>query len=312
MSDVDALLRAIVARPDEATQTWLVLADLLEERADPRHELIRLQHEADFRPELTQAKRLDRIRELLVAGVRPCVPEWTNELGMRFVWVGPGTFMMGSPIDEPGRYGDEDLHPVTLSRGFWLGATPVTQAQWHAVTGESPSQFVGPDRPVERVSCHRCEDFLARMGQRDGRAYRLPTEAEREYACRAGTTSTFFWGDTLNSDLANYDASRSDEWGPATGINRDETTDVGQFPPNAWGLWDMHGTVWEWCADFYEPYAEGAVTDPLGTASGASRLARGGPWRMSIRRVRSADRSQFRPDETRPDLGMRAALSEVG
>jgi uncharacterized protein (TIGR02996 family) len=312
MSEEEDLLRAVVDRPAEAGQTWLVLADWLDERGrSAQAELIRLEYEPDYRPDLDAAGRQWRIVELLVAGVRPCVPTWTNDLGMGFVWCPPGTFTMGSPATEPGRYGDEDQHPVRLTRGFWLGATVVTQAQWRAVTGESPANQEGDDLPVERISWQDCEEFLRRLVARDGRPYRFPTEAEWEYACRAGTQTPFFWGNLITSELANYNAATGDDGGPP-GEYRDRTMPANAFPPNAWGLHQMHGNVWEWCADWYARYPTGEATDPVGAEDGVTRLARGGTWRMFTRRLRSADRSLFRPDERRPDLGLRVACTRGG
>ncbi len=176
-----------------------------------------------------------------------------NSLGMRFAWRPPGTFLMGSPPSEPQRWDDEQQHRVTLSKGFWLGVTPVTQAQWQAVMGSNPSHFQGDDRPVEEVSWDDCQEFCKRLAERDGQRYRLPTEAEWEYACRAGTTTPFHFGATLSTEQANYDGNYTYGEGKK-GKYREETTPVGSFPANAWGLHDMHGNVWEWCQDWYGPY----------------------------------------------------------
>jgi formylglycine-generating enzyme required for sulfatase activity len=214
---------------------------------------------------------------------------FTNSLGMRFAWCPPGTFLMGSPPSEPERDDDEQQHRVTLSKGFWLGVTPVTQAQWQAVLGSNPSHFKGDDRPVEKVSWDDCQEFCKKLAERDGKRYRLPTEAEWEYACRAGTTTPFHFGATISTDQANYDGNYTYGKGKK-GKYREETTPVGSFPANAWGLYDMHGNVLEWCQDWHGPYPSGDIKDPQGPNNGDARVLRGGSWYFLPRRCRSADR----------------------
>ena len=167
----------------------------------------------------------------------------TNSLGMKFAWIPPGTFVMGSPESEPERSDDEKQFGVRLTKGFYLGIHPVTQAQWLAIMGNHPTEITGNDRPVEQVSWDDCQDFLKKLSQKDGKHYRLPTEAEWEYACRAGTTTPFYFK-TISTDLANYDGNHT--YGDSEeGEYREETTPVGSFPANPWGLFDMHGNVWE-------------------------------------------------------------------
>jgi uncharacterized protein (TIGR02996 family) len=291
VADEEALLRAIVARPDEAGQTWLVLADWLDEHGrDGEAELVRLQHEPTFKAGLRSRRRRARIVELLYSGVRPCVPTRTDGVGVRYVWVPPGSFTAGSPPGEAERDGDERQHAVTFTRGFWLGQYPVTQAQWRAVTGNSPAQRPGDDLPVENVSHADCVAFCEQLSAQDGRPHRLATEWEWEYACRAGTTTRFFWGAVLHTDQANYDGLSSDG-GTPTGRSARQTTPVGSYPPNAWGLYDMHGNVFEWCAGHFHAPSDDPLIDPPPPTSGTNHPARGGSFQDGPRRCRSAYRS---------------------
>jgi uncharacterized protein (TIGR02996 family) len=288
MNTLDALLSGIVADPLEETR-WLVLADWLEEHdADPRRsELLRLHRkllgtccEPDAHPE--RAEWQTRVVALLGAGVVPCVPRHTLELpgGMPLVgaFVPPGTFRMGGSVEDD----EKPVHRVTLTSGWLMGVHPVTQAQWTAVMGTDPSHFKGPNKPVERVSHSDGQKFCTSLTRsQEGRAtVRLPTEAEWEYACRAGTTTEYHFGDVLNPDVANYDGNSSWNDSPL-GVYREETTDAGSFPPNPWGLYDMHGNVWEWCADRYGPYPAADQTDPgvnQKQPGNNSRVLRGGSW----------------------------------
>src|SRR5579884_3927081 len=258
-------LDAIRRQPNDL-DLRLVFADWLEEHDDPAGELLRLTHRLT-RPETPSEERPaleGRLRGLIAAGVRAPGPYARLGLGMAFVLVPPGWFVMGSPPDETGRDNDETQHPVTLTRGFWLGVLQVTQAQWNAVMPENPSDFPGDELPVEQVSWHDCQSFVAALGRREGRTYRLATEAEWEYACRAGTSSTFSFGDDIGTDLANYDGNRAYGRGGRRGEYRQRTTPVGSFRPNAFGLYDMHGNVWEWVNDWYGSYPAAAVVDPGG------------------------------------------------
>ncbi len=204
---------------------------------------------------------------LFIANPSPAQPknppkEFTIFIGMNFVWIPPGTFQMGSPKDEHGRSQDEILHKVTLTRGFYLGVTTVTQEQWLAVMGANPSFHKGEKNlPVECVSWDDCQVFLEKLSKKEGQVYRLPTEAEWEYACRAGTTTPFYFGDNITSDsMVNFNGNYPYRKGIGSARNR--TTQVGIFPANAWGLFDMHGNVMQWCADSYLDYPQGAVVDP--------------------------------------------------
>jgi formylglycine-generating enzyme required for sulfatase activity len=228
-------------------------------------------------------------------------------LAMKFAWCPPGTFRMGSPPTEEKRGDDETPHRVTLTKGFYLGVHAVTQAQWKAVMGSNPSDFKGDDRPVEFVSWKDCQEFCEKLGAKTGRRFRLPTEAEWEYACRAGTTTPFHFGETIFTNQANFDGDRTYGKGKK-GVFRKETTPVGSFPANAWGLYDMHGNVAEWCQDRYGPYPSEAVKDPQGDLKGGARVLRGGSWGDDPRDCRAASRNWSAPADRDVNVGCRVVL----
>jgi formylglycine-generating enzyme required for sulfatase activity len=227
--------------------------------------------------------------------------------GMPMVWIEPGSFQMGQPVVI------EPVRQVSLSHGFYLGVYEVTQAEYEAVmTGNqhnlsaTPSGYVGyDDRPVEQVSHEDIQVFLSILNESeasnipDGWVYALPTEAEWEYACRAGGSTVYSWGDGIHSDDANYVDSS---------IN--QTTDVGQFAPNAWGLYDMHGNVFEWVSDWYDEYSSADATDPEGVALSDNRVIRGGSWYSDATSLGSAQRFIFTPNERTTVLGFRLALKK--
>jgi formylglycine-generating enzyme required for sulfatase activity len=225
---------------------------------------------------------------------------------MEFVRIEPGSFDMGTPLDEPMREPQEVLHRITLTRPFHLGRFEVTQAQWEAVLGENPSQFqdCGDDCPVENVSYLEIEKFLGAFESLSGERFRLPTEAEWEYACRAGGTSIFGIGDRITSEAANFDGS--DPYpGTAVGPYLIRPTPVGSFPPNAWGLHDMNGNLWEWTEDDHCPYAEGPAVDPLARCGSELRVIRGGSWYYGPDSARCGLRYTHRPVDDGPSLGFR-------
>lgn len=229
------------------------------------------------------------------------LPVITNSLGAEFKQVMAGTFLMGSPETEGGRGSDETQHQIKIPRMFYMAATPVTQAQWWAVMGTDPSHFRGHDLPVEQVSWVEAVEYCQRLSERekrDGHRYRLPTEAEWEYACRAGTITRFYTG---NGEIASggwYDDN-----------SKRRTRAVGQKKPNAWGFYDMHGNVWEWCGDRYGPYLKGGAAEARGTDSGSSRVLRGGSWRSQVSRCRSANRYSSSLDCRSNEIGFRLCLS---
>jgi uncharacterized protein (TIGR02996 family) len=306
-----AILQAIRENPGDETH-YLVLADWLEEYDDPRRaELLRLHRrllatccEPERHPE-----RLDwqtRVVELLSEGIRPCVPQQAVDLGggveMRFSFLPPGSFLMGSPPDE-GRSAHELQHRVTLSQGFFLGVHQVTQAQWQAVMRRKPSRFKGDNRPVENVSWNDCQEFCKKLSQRDGKRYRLPTEAEWEYACRAGTTTPYCSGTGLEALRKVGWCGYAGKYGSAK-----EMKPVGQLQPNAWGLVDMHGNVWEWCQDWYGPYSHEDNKDQQGADSGDSRVLRGGSWCSNAVYCRAASRGRSEPAFRNGEFGLRVCF----
>ncbi len=249
-----------------------------------------------------------------------------NGIDYRFHYCPPGTFQMGSPTGESGRDDDETQHRVELTNGFWTFETEVTQAMWQAVMGENPSWFCssgggsskvsGLDTsnfPVERVSWTECQEFIDKLNAAarlpEGFKLRLPTEAEWEYACRAGTTTAYFWDDSLNGDKANCEGNYP--CGTSTkGKYLARTTEVGSYAPNPWGLYDMHGNVWEWCEDVFASYNTlDNVQNPINvTTEGSRRVLRGGSWNDYAGNCRSAGRAYDGPTRRRDLNGFRLVL----
>jgi formylglycine-generating enzyme required for sulfatase activity len=243
-----------------------------------------------------------------------------------FVWIPAGRFVMGSPDSEVsgGSTNGETQHTVTLTEGFYMSKYLVTQGDYLSLTGNDPSYFSGdPALPVEQVSWFEATNYCASLTQREqaagrlppGWIYRLPTESEWEYACRAGTTTAFYFGDTIVGGRVNfdsyyeYDSGTGDiyESSPAGYVGR--TTPVGSYAPNPWGLYDMCGNLMEWCQDWYGTYPAGSVTDPVGTGSAVCRVFRGGAWWLHGRWCRSAYRGNNTPDSTGNGLGFRTVLA---
>ena len=272
--------------PDELKQAQA-------ERAARQTELAALDRQ---RADLT-AQRDTLTRELVKNFVAARTgQEWEdNGLQMKFCWCPPGTFTMGSPASEAGYDSDEDQVSVTISNGLWMGKYEVLQGEYRTVMGNTPSHFSSSDRrPVETVSYTEATEFCRKFTEQERRAgrlpadweYRLPTEAEWEYACRAGTTTRFCCGDS-ESELENY-AWFSSNSGSAT-------HPVGEKQPNAWGLHDMHGNVWEWCQDWYQDKLPGGG-DPVGPQSASVRVTRGGSWYVAAGSCRSAYRRRYSPE----------------
>ena len=237
-----------------------------------------------------------------------------GEVEQVFRWIEPGTFMMGSPKDEPEREpwaeGIETLHQVTLTQGFWLADTAVTQAFWLAVmNADNPSRFQdNPSNPIERVSWLDAQQFMAALNDKvAGLFAQLPSEAQWEYACRAGTTTPFSFGANITPEQVNYDGNYPYADGEK-GLYREKTVPVKSLPANLWGLYEMHGNVWEWCQDSWQNnLGKVAVVDPLTQSEEASgdRVLRGGSWLDFGRSVRSAIRSRGRPDFRDDFIGFR-------
>ena len=228
------------------------------------------------------------------------------DINLDMLWCKPGTFMMGSPDDEKGRNRHETQHEVTLTQGFWLGKHEVTQEQWEKVMGANRNHFKGATLPVEEISWNHAMQFCEKLTQiekvagrlPEGWIYALPTEAQWEYACRAGTTTAYSFGDTITPKQANYNYAIVGK-----------TTSVGTYPANPWGFHDMHGNVLEWCSDWVGEYPSGSVTDPVGPSSSPLRVCRGGSWYDSHgRRLRSALRNGNMPSTQDPNVGFRLSL----
>jgi formylglycine-generating enzyme required for sulfatase activity len=246
-----------------------------------------------------------------------------EEVDLEMVAIPAGEFLMGSPEDEPERYDDESpQHHITVS-SFFMGRYPVTQAQWRVVAGlpkvkqdldADPSHFKGDDRPVENISWYDAVEFCTRLSHHTGREYRLPSEAEWEYACRAGTTTPFHFGEMITTEVANYDGS-SYANGPK-GENRGETTPVNEFGiANAFGLSDMHGNVYEWCLDHWHENYDGAPINGsawLSEGESADRVIRGGSWSNYPRNCRSASRNHYLPGNRYSSIGFRVVVAPPG
>ena len=241
--------------------------------------------------------------------------EITNSIGMKLVLIPKGTFMMGSPESEQGRQKNENQHEVTISKDYYLGVYEVTQAHYEKVIGKNPSYFQGAvvgnenaDLPVEMVTWDDAVEFCKKLSdlseeKKTGREYRLPTEAEWEYACRAGSKTAYSFDD---------EEGLLPEYGWFNRNSSDRTHTVGLLEPNAWGLYDMHGNVWEWCSDWYGEYPKGAVSDWTGPKVGSFRVRRGGGWYGQAALCRSANRGGSTPGYRGSPLGFRLALSPSG
>lgn len=225
---------------------------------------------------------------------------WVNEIGMAFVTIPAGTFVMGGdPVGEQADENETPRHPVTFEKPFLMGCCPVTQTQWVAVMGENPSHFPGDENPVETVSHDDASRFIDALNRLEKcRLYRLPTEAEWEYAARAGSQSTYCFGDR-KAQLAEYAWFRNNSDG--------RTHPAGRLTPNAWGLYDMHGNVHEWCADWFDRtyYARSPDRHPTGPEAGVARALRGGDWGSEDWYCRSAIRSLSSPQRRSNRVGFR-------
>ncbi|BCD96395.1 hypothetical protein MARGE09_P0595 [Marinagarivorans cellulosilyticus] len=244
------------------------------------------------------------------------------DVQVTFRWCPPGVFLMGSPEDEEGRINDETQHKVTLTQGFWLMETAVTQQLWQAVMEKNPSDFKGDLKPTENVSWFDCQHFIAELNRSyAGLEAALPTEAQWEYACRAGTATAFSFGDkqSLTLQQANY-GGKWDEPNVNSG-----TCDVYRYTPSPWGLYQMHGNVWEWCQDIWRDQINEDAIDPVALdaqadnstntetsepEASAKRVLRGGSWVHHGRRLRSAYRGSYRPDLRNLNVGLRLSLGQ--
>ena len=315
MNDESAFLEAMARSPED----WalrLIFADWLEEQGDQRHARIRILHRLANDAHLSRAARLaleSEMRDLMKHDVPPVGPDLTNSIGMEFAWIPAGSFVMGSPESEHGRDTDETQHRVTLTRGYWMGRHLVTQDQWTEVMGANTSHFRnrGAGLPAEWISWLDCLAFCRAMEKLDSRPYRLPTEAEWEYACRGGTTSPFWFGDTTDATRCNYEGSYAYAGGP-THAPLNITTPGKRYPANPFGLYDMHGNLQEFCADRHRGehagYPPRAISNPRGPAKGQYRIIRGGSWGAHPSRCRSAEREWMRRDDRSQFVGFRVVF----
>lgn len=237
---------------------------------------------------------------------------FTNTLGMEFVLIPSGTFAMGSPSNEPYRGTSEVRHQVTISKPFYIQTTEVTVKQWHAIMRRRMmiSKKGADNMPVTRVSWFDCMKFIKQLNRLGKERYRLPTEAEWEYAARAGTTTAYNWGDTIDCEKAMYgnNSLKHDVcqiYIKSIGLQIDRPAPVKTYRPNPWGLYDMHGNVWEWSMDRFGDYEKNTVTDPKGPASGTMRIRRGGSWFKYDYSCRSANRSFGHPSTRYKTTGFR-------
>ncbi len=241
-----------------------------------------------------------------------------NSLGMEFIRIPAGTFEMGSPSSDPLRDNREVRHKVTISKDYYMQATEVTLAQWRQLMGKGLFRFFerrkgDPQLPVSRTCFHDAMSFIERLNALGEGRYRLPTEAEWEYAARAGSDTAFSWGDEIKCDNAMF-ANKSGRfdfcvaYAKERGLPIDGPAPVKSFAPNAWGLYDMHGNVWEWCQDWYAPYAQGPQIDPQGPPTGDYRVRRGGSWFGEWYKCRSANRAKGHPASRLRSTGFRLVM----
>jgi formylglycine-generating enzyme required for sulfatase activity len=225
------------------------------------------------------------------------VQEDIVEKDIELIFIPPGEFTMGTPDNESGRQKDEGpVHKVTIKSPFYIGKFEVTQAQYESIMGTNPSKFKGDDLPVDSITWGEAIEFCRKMSELTGHKYRLPTEAEWEYACRASTKTTFFWGNDFDESYGWYRKNSGGTSHP-----------VGEKSPNAWGLYDMCGNIEEWCVDWYKKSYKNKEheIDPQGPSSGTLRVRRGGCWQHSIPCLRSGNRFYFDPDERSNQIGFR-------
>ncbi len=238
-----------------------------------------------------------------------------NTVGMEFVLIPPGTFVMGSPAEEAHRDASELQHPVTISSPFYMQTTEVTVEQWQTVMGKG---FLGRkkgtgDMPVVKVSWHDSIEFIDKLNQITGDRYMLPTEAQWEYAARAGGTTAYYWGDQIECPQAMFanNPKKYDHCVSANvvaGLKPGQPAPVKSYLPNAWGLYDMHGNVWEWCVDLFSRYHASPVVDPRETQSGHYRVRRGGSWFGPGYSIRSANRAHGHPMSRLQNTGFRLVM----
>ena len=278
-------------------QSWEVQNEaylILNSRTEPRiKQILQDPRQLGLKLEQIEVVTVDKFGEI-IQRQQPIARYFIEDLGngvtLEMAAIPGGTFMMGSPENEAGRSDNESpQHQVTVP-SFFMGKYPVTQAQYQAIMGTNPSRFKGSNRPVDKVHWYNAVAFCEKLSQRTGKNYTLPSEAQWEYACRAGTTTPFYFGESITPDLVNYDGNYPYGYAPQ-GEYRIQTTDVGFFPPNAFGLYDMHGNVWEWCFDdWVDSYNNAPTNGSAVTISINAKLLRGGSWFITSGYCRSARR----------------------
>ncbi len=301
-----------VDKEKESKKSAQPSVDKARESQKPAHRAVNKGEETEFEFEVVTVDANGKITNRRPHTAKQHI-ERVNGVAIEMVQVPGGTFLMGSPKTEEGRSSDEGPeHQVTI-KSFYMSKYPITQAQWEAVMGNNPSHFKGQNRPVETISWDDAVKFFQRLSELTGKEYHLPSEAQWEYGCRAGdsTKPPFHVGKTITTDLANYNGDYIYASEPK-GVYRKETTDVGSFPPNAFGLYDMHGNVWEWCADVWHKNYQGAPTD--GSAwqevkEGGGRLLRGGSFNYIPYGCRTAYRYGNSSDNRNERIGVRAAAA---
>jgi uncharacterized protein (TIGR02996 family) len=332
MNALDGILETIRDEPGDPTH-WLILADWLEEEGQTaRAELLRLQRSLPDSKGAAREKAAGRVRELLAEGIRPCLPAWFSSCGMELALIPAGRFRMGSPVRELRRMDDEPLHDVQITRAFYMGIHPVTQQEYKDVTGRNPSYFTARRRtcpgqdtrrfPVESVSWEQSQSFCRKLTRTErtvarGWEYRLPTEAEWEYACRAWQPNRFpfHFGLTLTTAQANFNGEfpYPPHEPDLTGTVLDRPTPVGTYRPNGFGLFDMHGNIDEWVADWFdvEYYRSSPLEDPQGPEAGDGKVIRGGSWLGQGEDCRAAVRIGHDPEDSNHSQGFRVVFAPL-
>ncbi|MEM9926886.1 MAG: bifunctional serine/threonine-protein kinase/formylglycine-generating enzyme family protein [Cyanobacteria bacterium P01_D01_bin.50] len=299
----------VITNPDTSTPTSLI------KTTTPQTSLIKNTTQSNrplqtFKFETVTVNAKGKITNRRNLNANYFIEDLGNGVTLYMVKIPAGTFTMGSPRNENLRDDDESPQHQVSVPGFFMGRYQVTQAQYEAIMGSNPAKFKGINRPVEQVSWDDAVVFCKKLSQKTARTYRLPSEAEWEYACRAGSTTSFYFKETITTDLVNYDGNYTYADAPK-GVYRGKTTEVGKFPPNAFGLYDMHGNVNEWCEDTWHSNYKGAPNDGsawVDNDNQSSKLLRGGSWTHLPRNCRSADRHTKSRDVRNYDIGFRVVM----